>query len=708
MPASLKIRLLLFAEVNRIFSYSYRESHSGNCSASKQCTTAASTPESSETSIFSYSIGTSAAVLCLLILIFVLIILKKRQKNSQFLDSSSADEMALRGENESALKNVAGEDRAADRLSSNTCRVQDAESTAERLTEYAKITAVKLPNFARHVANLLENDGIKLFDEFQSMGSVGESKSVSLGKAKENAHKNRYKSVVPYDDNRVTLSNVHGMSAVLSDYINASYVDAFRKPKGYVACQGPLTETCSDMWRMVWAESATNIVMLCHFIENGRTQCEQYWNDERAQVYDGLCVKVVEIQRLANYTVRKIELFLKQKRTIKHFHFTSWPDQENPEHLCSLLGMMYQIRRDSSSDRMIVHCSDGVGRTGTFLAILNMISRVDAEKSLDVRGLIGEMRTKRMEMVQTVKQYAFVYTAILDYIKCRQTEVHVSKINIFSKCIPDGVTEQFRLLEDVCPKLDRTECLAAPLYNLVLTPPDASRFVLRCRGEAGDLAHTMGTGVDYVNASYVDSYYKRKGFIVTQYPMKGAVADFWKMIFQENVVTVVNLTQQYEYKPYWAEAGSVTHGLHVITFQSLSSMPGYSATIVKVTKGPISRDVRLFHFFGWPDDDVPREPQNLVRLMQEADVWQQQNGSPSIVIHCSTGIGRSGGLCAAWNACHQVDYERVMNILHAAKLVRSQRPGIILTLKYYQSVWLVVVSYMRLKEIYVNVQKIGL
>eukprot|EP00118_Oscarella_pearsei_P023153 m.273448 g.273448 ORF g.273448 m.273448 type:complete len:1116 (+) comp40575_c1_seq38:42-3389(+) len=593
------------------------------------------------------------------------------------------------------------------------------EEQSQRMT-YAKITTIKLSDFPAHARKLEENCGVGFSNEFLSLQSTGKFQSLSIGNSQQNIRKNRFKNTVPYDEHRVVLKDIEGMDTLQADYINASFVDGFQRPKGYIACQGPKLDTCADMWRMVWGESVSAVVMLCSFMENGKNMCTKYWNDDKPNRYKGLTVEVEDVQRLANHTIRKMKLRLGENiRYLQHYHFTSWPDCEVSTNPSSLLSMMYQIRREIGPRLLVVHCSAGVGRTGVFLAILSMLDRVDAGRSLDIRGYIANMRTKRMEMVQSLAQYRFVYAAVLDYVISGRTDIALQdfkkKLRNFDS-VSDFVfsfklAKHFKLLEEISPGYDKSKYSAALAASLTeeasrglnYLPPDSTRVILRVAVPSDPVYANTQKKSDYINASYIDGYFKRKSFIVAKHPEVETVADFWKMIIQQDSVTIVNLTEPEEDQPYWPELGPVTYGDSTIKLESILDMSGYCVRKMAVKQGSLTRKVVQFHYVKWPKDGIPSDASSLCSMMKEINLWQQQNGNPSLVVSSSLGVGRSGAFCTALNVIDQMKKEEMVDIFHMAKLANSQRPGIIPTLTCYVSIWLIVGQFLLSREASVTV-----
>ncbi|XP_048243325.1 uncharacterized protein LOC124147532 isoform X4 [Haliotis rufescens] len=231
-----------------------------------------------------------------------------------------------------------------------------------------------------------------------------------------NKGKNRFKGYYPYDYNRVVLHNDSDGSR--GDYINASYLDGYKTDNRYIAAQGPYkSDIVGDFWRMIWQEGCTSIVMVTGLVEAGKVKCLQYWPSEKGSEKFGDVMVTVETEtRLANYTITKLAVENEkesERRDVCHLHFTSWPDHGVPD-TAALLDFMWRVKVISGqqTEPIIVHCSAGIGRTGTYIAIESLVEQAKTEGVVDVVSFVSNMRGQRKNMIQTKEQYLFVYQAV--------------------------------------------------------------------------------------------------------------------------------------------------------------------------------------------------------------------------------------------------------------------------------------------------------
>ncbi|XP_048243321.1 uncharacterized protein LOC124147527 isoform X2 [Haliotis rufescens] len=240
--------------------------------------------------------------------------------------------------------------------------------------------------------------------------SYGESQKAG------NKGKNRFKGYYPYDFNRVVLHDDSDGSR--GDYINASYLDGYKTDNRYIAAQGPYkSDIVEDFWRMIWQEGCTSIVMVTGLVEAGKVKCLQYWPSGKGPEKFGDVMVTVETEtRLANCTITKLAVENEkgsERRDVYHLHFTSWPDHGVPD-TAALLDFMWRVKVISGqqTEPIIVHCSAGIGRTGTYIAVESLVEQAKTEGVVDVVSFVSNMRGQRKNMIQTKEQYLFVYQAV--------------------------------------------------------------------------------------------------------------------------------------------------------------------------------------------------------------------------------------------------------------------------------------------------------
>ncbi|XP_065448146.1 receptor-type tyrosine-protein phosphatase eta [Chrysemys picta bellii] len=289
-----------------------------------------------------------------------------------------------------------------------------------------KSKSIKVENFESYFKKQQADSNCGFAEEYDELKSVGINQPKFAAELTENRGKNRYNNVLPYDISRVKLSIQNHPT---DDYINANYMPGYNSKKEFIAAQGPLPNTVQDFWRMIWEKNIYAIVMLTKCVEQGRTKCEEYWPDKGSNYYDDITVTLVSEYVLPEWTIRDFTVEDRdatESHSVRQFHFTSWPDHGVPETTDLLINFRHlvqeNIRQNPPDSPTLVHCSAGVGRTGTFIAIDRLIQQIEMDNISDVYGVVYELRMHRPLMVQTEDQYVFLNQCVLDIIKSQRNK----------------------------------------------------------------------------------------------------------------------------------------------------------------------------------------------------------------------------------------------------------------------------------------------
>ncbi|KAM6133253.1 receptor-type tyrosine-protein phosphatase eta [Phoenicopterus ruber ruber] len=286
-----------------------------------------------------------------------------------------------------------------------------------------KSKMIKVENFESYFKKQQADSNCGFAEEYEELKSVGVHQPKFAAELNENRGKNRYNNVLPYDISRVKLSD----QSCTTDYINANYMPGYNSKKEFIAAQGPLSNTVEDFWCMIWEKNISSIVMLTKCVEQARPKCEQYWPDKEAKRYGDIIVTTVLQVVLPEWTIREFTVEKSntpERHTVHQFHFTSWPDHGVPETTDLLINFRHLVREYRSQNPIdsptLVHCSAGVGRTGTFIAIDRLIQQIEMENTVDVYGVVYDLRMHRPLMVQTEDQYVFLNQCVLDIIRSQK------------------------------------------------------------------------------------------------------------------------------------------------------------------------------------------------------------------------------------------------------------------------------------------------
>ncbi|XP_041419911.1 receptor-type tyrosine-protein phosphatase S isoform X24 [Xenopus laevis] len=558
---------------------------------------------------------------------------------------------------------------------------------------------IPILELADHIERLKANDNLKFSQEYESI-DPGQQFTWEHSNLEVNKPKNRYANVIAYDHSRVLLSAIDGIPG--SDYINSNYIDGYRKQNAYIATQGPLPETFGDFWRMMWEQRSATVVMMTKLEERSRIKCDQYWPSRGTETYGLIQVTLLDTVELATYTVRTFALYKNgssEKREIRQFQFTAWPDHGVPEHPTPFLAFLRRVKTCNPPDAgpMVVHCSAGVGRTGCFIVIDAMLERIRHEKTVDIYGHVTLMRAQRNYMVQTEDQYIFIHDALLEAVTCGNTEVPARNLYAYIQKLTQiepgenvtGMELEFKRLSSSKAHTSRFISANLPcnkfknrLVNIM--PYESTRVCLQpIRGVEGS---------DFINASFIDGYRQQKAYIATQGPLAETTEDFWRMLWEHNSTIVVMLTKLREMgrekcHQYWPAERSARYQYFVVDPMAEYNMPQYILREFKVTdaRDGQSRTVRQFQFTDWPEQGVPKSGEGFIDFIGQVHKTKEQFGQDGpISVHCSAGVGRTGVFITLSIVLERMRYEGVVDIFQTDKMLRTQRPAMVQTEDQYQ------------------------
>ncbi|XP_035257894.1 receptor-type tyrosine-protein phosphatase O isoform X3 [Anguilla anguilla] len=280
-----------------------------------------------------------------------------------------------------------------------------------------KLTSpVQLDDFDAYLKDMSKDSAYKFSLQFEELKSVGLDLSHEAADLPINRAKNRYTNILPYDFSRVKLISMHNDEG--SDYINANYIPGYKSPREYIATQGPLPETRNDFWKMVLQQKCRVVVMLTQCNERRRVKCDHYWpfTDEPV-AYGEIVVEMLSEKEAPEWTMRNFRLsYADETQDVLHANYTSWPDHGVPtvNAIESILQFVQIVRQHASRTKgpIVVHCSAGVGRTGTFIALDRLMQHIREHEFADILGLVSQMRSHRLCMVQTEEQYVFIHQCV--------------------------------------------------------------------------------------------------------------------------------------------------------------------------------------------------------------------------------------------------------------------------------------------------------
>uniref|UniRef100_A0A672MDP5 Receptor-type tyrosine-protein phosphatase kappa n=1 Tax=Sinocyclocheilus grahami TaxID=75366 RepID=A0A672MDP5_SINGR len=526
--------------------------------------------------------------------------------------------------------------------------------------------------------------------EFIYIFFEGQAAPWDSAKKDENRMKNRYGNIIAYDHSRVRLQPLEGEQS--SDYINANYVDGYHRPNHYIATQG---------------KKQTLVSLLC-------VKCCKYWPDD-TEIYRDMKVTLIETQLLSEYVIRTFAVEKRgahEIREIRQFHFTGWPDHGVPYHATGLLGFVRRVKAKTPANAgpMVIHCSAGAGRTGCFIVIDIMLDMAEREGVVDIYNCVRELRSRRVNMVQTEEQYVFIHDAILEACLCGDTTIPANQLRsvyydmnrLDPQTNSSQIKEEFRTLNMVTPTLRVEDCSIALLPRnheknrcMDVLPPDRCLpFLITIDGESSN----------YINAALMDSYKQPSAFIVTQHPLPNTVKDFWRLALDYHCTSIVMLNDVDPAQlcpQYWPENGVHRHGPIQVEFVSADLEEDIISRIFRIYNAARPQDgyrmVQQFQFLGWPMyRDTPVSKRSFLKLIRQVDKWQEEydGGEGRTVVHCLNGGGRSGTFCAISIVCEMLCHQHSVDVFHAVKTLRNNKPNMVDLLDQYKFCYEVALEYL--------------
>ncbi|XGW07737.1 hypothetical protein V3C99_010692 [Haemonchus contortus] len=594
---------------------------------------------------------------------------------------------------------------------------------------------------------------------------------------KENACKNRYNDIRAFDATRVKLRVINDDEN--SDYINANMIRGWNGRKLFIAAQAPLDTTVADFWRMIWEQDSRLIVMVANLFEKNRQQCTKYWPDDQPTRYGDLLISPREASYFADYAVRCFDVEPVNDRfnrmspgaksdlgsidsnptseyanvpSVRHlnghaetsfvgcgtarrvvqYHFTNWNDYKAPECSTGLLRFLHRLRAlpEFEDYPVVIHCSAGVGRTGTFIAIDSMLDQCAAEGKVDIFDCVSALRKQRNLMVQSQEQYVFIYKALAEWHLFGYTDMDVEQlIEHYQTLIDPGMRDRASSFSgitklvarsDAAPatgmeaefrKLERSletpaKCSFAAKEDNIMknrfdsaVPYDRNRIVLRASIGYADTT--------YINASSLKGYFYP--YVLAQDPVsEHTVFDFWRMISELNVTTLVMLSNEEDWSPsekYWP---SELHGTVVyerppynvsVQLTGEEHFPYYIARRLsyRMKEDTGTRNVMQFAFTAWPSSSVvPASSEPLLSLVGR--VLERQSGLPDsgpIVLHCRNGSSETGVYCCISLLLERLKAEQRVDVFQTVKGLQNQRPLVFSKLEHYAFCYQAVIDYIR-------------
>ncbi|WAR24622.1 PTPRM-like protein [Mya arenaria] len=440
-------------------------------------------------------------------------------------------------------------------------------------------------------------------------------------------------------------------------------------------------------------------------------KCSQYWPDEGSIEYEDFLIKNRGTEYFSDFIIRKLSI-----QKLFHFHFTAWPDKKMPKYASSLVNFRHKVETTFVTENgpLIVHCSTGVGRTGTFIALNVLSEQATTVGYVDPVGCVNILRRQRVDMVQTPDQYIFLHMALLETLMLSTSAIPASRflrayeeLLVFEKTHRSReIDVKFSRMEKMSPVTDECQYVSAKQvrnrnknrYSNIFPVADHMPF-LTPSGKRSE--------PDYINAVFLPGYKKKGAFIVTQTPLQATKTDFWRLVVEHDIHTAVmmnNRSVMEEGEIYWPEnEDPETYGNITIAKTGEECESGLRKITLDLKWFGKTRTLQQIQFEGWPDDSaLPSSPKDVIYLLDAVQYWQHQSGNNPVLVHCMNGADRSGLFCVASAVLERMKIEQDVAITQVIKEIRNYREQIIPSVDQFQFVHEVVKEYILQNETYSN------
>ncbi|NXT30001.1 PTPRV phosphatase, partial [Syrrhaptes paradoxus] len=553
---------------------------------------------------------------------------------------------------------------------------------------------IPIQNFKQYYEMKTASANHAFFQEFEELKEVGKEQPKVEAELPANVSKNRYPHVLPYDHSRVKLSQLG--EDPHSEYINANFVPGYTSQQEFIVTQGPLKKTIEDFWRLVWEQNICNIIMLTVCMENGRVLCDHYWPSESAPVsYGQVRVHLLTQSSSEEWTMREFKLWhegLRAERHVSHLHYTAWPDHGIPESTASIMTFRDLVREHIQSTKdagpTLVHCRRGsalgdgrrgcagVGRSGTFIALDRLLQQMKQEKVVDTFGVVYALRMNRYQMIQTLSQYIFLHSCILDKIleeplldlsgterSCpiplKSFAQHYAQKAAKSHV---GFLREYEVVKEEASS-------ATPSSGNQQTRPSSSILPYdRSRVKFSLLEQCPFSGL--LQVWHVPGCSSSREYLAVQGPDKLTMEDFWTLVWEQDIHTILTLLPWQEKGEVPSEACWPLEGESLCT-KMLTIQCGTEKLVsgwrciqlkIKHEKKAKERQVQRFLYTLWSSKKQP-DVQSLVELLTAVRrcMPHRKRASP-LLLHCSGGVSQMGTLISLDCLLHQMKAERIVDV----------------------------------------------
>ncbi|XP_065938486.1 receptor-type tyrosine-protein phosphatase alpha [Magallana gigas] len=605
-----------------------------------------------------------------------------------------------------------------------SCRSQMLEANGSRETTYALPEKTKrgpptnknipVRNMKAQIANMSLNENAGFKSEYHDIPR-GELHPCVEGKKPENKVKNRYTTIFPYDHSRVILKTA---ASDQGGYINANYIEDTKERRIYIATQGPKPKTIADFWTMIWQEEVCNIVCLTNLTEGTKNKCAQYWPDINDKLQGGtLTVRHLEEKTYAEYIIRRFKIHNKTSRTdrqVTMFHYTTWSDHGVADPLSLVVFHRHVIRAtaNSAGKFTVVHCSAGVGRTGTYIGLDALYQEGERTGKINVPMYVRTMRKDRMNMIQGDDQYRLVYLALRDAFsgrsKCLKTEKFLSYYQEHSCYTNCGDVEQKKLfssdLEELL-SLRKEYTQQDYISGRAQISANYSESVLPVEEFLCHLSYIKGHNT-YYNAVLLQSFLEKDSLISAQYPLPDNTEDFLRLVkdFDARVVVFLCPLKDIESTSKWYPSEGQTKYDGMFYMKNISSTKASNVTINRLNIQPTGfnqMDITVLECPKWGEKQKASDKRILLDVIKAVKT-EKTNAKGRVLVLSSDGATRCGPFFVVYNVLEQISVDSEVDIFTAVRQIQIRRPECVSTVEEYQLCHDAVAEYLLNDCVYGN------
>nr|XP_022311632.1 receptor-type tyrosine-protein phosphatase epsilon-like [Crassostrea virginica] len=658
--------------------------------------------------------GSLSACIILIVVVAVLVIRYKRKSSSMTKKtpnhSKVRQQMTMQSlQRKSYLNHNNPQNEDAD-------EPDDLTPTLPQRSKRGPPTNKNIPvrNIKAQIANMSakENTGFK--SEYNEIPR-GELHPCLEAKKSENKVKNRYTTIYPYDHSRVVL----GSTKEDGGYVNANYIEDTKGQKTYIATQGPKPKTIADFWTLISQEEVTVIVCLTNLKEGAKNKCAQYWPNVNDKLQGGnITVRHLGESTYAEYIIRRFKIHNKAKQqdcVVTMFHYTAWADHgvADPLSLVVFHRQVMKATAKSTGKYTLVHCSAGVGRTGTYIALDALYREGQNTGKINVPLYAKTMRKDRMNMIQGEEQYKLLYLALMEAFRgpsrCVPTQMFLSEYqqqdcytncgNASKKSTLSSEFEELLSLRKVFSQKDYESGRAHITANYTQSVLPVEEYMCH-------LSYSKGHNT-YYNAILLQSFLEKDCLISAQYPLPDYSEDLLRLVrdFDARVVVFLCPIKDLASSSVWFPTKTQVKFVGDITVKHVSEARGSHVTMTKlVLQSKENSDIRItvLECPTWIERQSTADKRVLLDVIKEVKT-EKTSQEGRILVLSSDGATRCGPFCVVYNALEQITVDREVDIFTIARQLQVRRPEFVSTLEEYQLCYDSIGEYLLNDCVYGNV-----